>query len=215
MWKEIYKDIFYNELAVNDTDIDYLIEKIKNSDNHEVKSDDFESIINRTTYRFHRSKYIIHKDMYAMNIVETLINSAEEFTTLKFDKNTITRSFQLTTKYFDSNSSYGLHFEDPRYFGDYFFVLYLDNCVDGELVFPDLNDITILFDKRIEDKDEWNKGVNSLKAGGYDPLIVDTTFKVQPKRNTAILGKIPYVHYVNKIKDNISRTVVNGFPFAK
>jgi hypothetical protein len=215
MWNEIYKNIFYNELAIDENDVDYLINKIKNEESHEVKDDDFETIINKTTFRFHRSKYVIHEDFYAMTIIEKLINLASDFTKLKFDKSSVTRSFQLTTKYFDENSSYGLHFEDPRHFGDYFFVLYLDDCEDGELVFPDKKDIERLFDENREDKNEWNKGVKNLNLGGYSPLIVDKTFKIKPKRNTAILGSIPYAHYVNKTKYKNSRIVVNGFPFSK
>jgi hypothetical protein len=127
----------------------------------------------------------------------------------------INKAFQLTTKYFNKNSSYGLHFENPTYFGDYFFVLYLDDCAGGELVFPNNNDIDILFHSKIESKDEWDKGVNHLRSHGYEPLIVDKTFSIQPKRNTAILGKIPYTHYVNKIQSENGRVVVNGFPFSK
>lgn len=215
MWNKIYDNIFYNNQAINDDEIDYFINKIKTSDHHEVKTGDYETLINKTTYRFHRAKYFIHEDIYAMTIIEKLLNLSENFINLKFNKSTVTRSFQLTTKYFDSNSSYGLHFEDPKYFGDYFFVLYLDDCLGGELVFPDSDDINRLFDENLEDKAEWSKGVDSLKEGGSVPLIVDKTFKIQPKRNTAILGKIPYVHYVNKTKDSSSRMVVNGFPFAK
>jgi hypothetical protein len=215
MWKEIYKNIFYNDLAIDDNDVDYLITKIKNDQSYEVKNEDYETFINKTTYRFHRSKYVIHDDIYAMTIIENLINLATPFTKIHFNKVNIKRSFQLTTKYFDRNSSYGLHFEDPKYFGDYFFVLYLDDCEGGELVFPDRTEIGRLFAENLEDKDEWDKGVKNLNLGGHSPLIVDKTFKIQPKRNTAILGNIPYAHYVNKITNNGLRTVVNGFPFAK
>ena len=215
MWKQIYNEIFYNNFAIDNNDVDYLVDKIKNNDSHEIKDKDFEMIINKTSFRFHKSRYEIHNDEYALGTIEVLLNQAENFTKKKFHKFDIKRPFQLTTKYFDKDSSYGLHFEDPKYFGDYFFVLYLDDCVGGELVFPDNNDIEHLFISKKESKHEWKKGVDHLKINGYEPLIVDKTFKIQPKRNTAILGKIPYVHYVNKIKENGSRIVVNGFPFAK
>jgi hypothetical protein len=215
MWNKIYEGIFYNQLAINEVDVEYLINKIKNHISYEITDSDFDDIINKTKYRFQRSKYLIHEDLYAMTIIEHLLNKAFAYTNMKFNKHSITRSFQLTTKYFDNNSSYGLHFEDPTYFGDYFFVLYLDECEGGELVFPDLDHIEDLFARNVEDKNEWQKGIDHLKLGGNLPLIVEKTIKVQPKRNTAILGKIPYAHYVNKIKSTNSRIVVNGFPFAK
>lgn len=215
MWNEIYNNIFYNTCAIDNNLVDYLIEKIKFNTSYEIKDEDYKSIINKTVFRYYRSKYIIYQDNFAMDCIEKLINQAKEFTKLDFNKKSIYKPFQLTTKYFNKNSSYGLHFENPTYFGDYFFVLYLDDCVGGELVFPDSNDIDILFDSRIESKHEWNKGVAHLHDYGYSPLIVDKTFSIQPKRNTAILGKIPYAHYVNKIQSDNGRIVVNGFPFAK
>lgn len=214
MWNKLADGIYHCVDAIDELDKTYILDKMLAAAMYDIQSEGRDTIINKTFYSYKQTNYKIHEDKRGIGIIEKLINSSFEFTQKTIDLDTLNSSFKITTKFFDANSSYGLHFEDPYYFGNYFFVLYLDDCQDGELVFPTRSETEDLFVQGKEDRVEWDKGVKHLQSHGYEPQFVESRIEISPRRNTAILGKIPYVHYVNPVKvlDNkLQRPVVNGF----
>lgn len=214
MWHKIHNGIYRHKNAIKETDLNYILDKMKSVEYYQINSEDRQIYINKTFYNYNQSKYEIYKDTKALTVIKNLVDKCFLFTGQKMNTSNVDSSFKLSTKFFNENSSYGLHFEDPTYFGNYFFVLYLDDCVEGDLVFPTMNMVNKLLKNQKENKEEWEKGVIHLKKNGYSPLFVDREIKIRPEKNTALLAKIPLVHYVNNIiknGNNLQRPVINGF----
>jgi hypothetical protein len=214
MWEKIEEHIYYINNAISEENLNYFLDKMRYGDFYEIKSEGRKHYINETFFDYKQSDYKIHEDHQGLVVIKNLVDKCFLYTNQELDLTTLTSSFKISAKFFDKNSSYGLHFEDPTYFGNYFLVLYLDNCNGGELVFPTREGIDVLFAEAKEDKNEWNKGVIHLKKNNYEPLFLENELKIKPKKNTAILAKIPLVHYVNPIIDQsniLKRPVINGF----
>lgn len=214
MWEKIEENIYYATNAISEENLYYFLDKMRHENFYEIKSKGRQNYINETFFDYKQSNYKIHKDTQGLLIIKELVDKCSIYTKKNLDLTTLNSSFKISAKFFDKDSSYGLHFEDPTYFGNYFLVLYLDDCKGGELVFPNKKDVDNLFAEGKEDKNEWNKGVSHLKKNNYEPLFLKNRLKIKPKKNTAILAKIPLVHYVNPIINQcnlLERPVINGF----
>jgi hypothetical protein len=106
------------------------------------------------------------------------------------------------TKKFEPNKSfYNLHTEDPQYFGDIVFMLYLSDEVDGELVLPSFED----------SKELWTDGFNTMMQN-IDIKFVENSVKILPKRNRCVFVKVGLAHYVKPCSGH--RYTLSGWSFA-
>ncbi len=106
------------------------------------------------------------------------------------------------TKSFDPNKSfYDLHTEDPKYFGDIVFMLYLNDEDDGELVLPSFDD----------SKPLWTDGFRTMMKN-IDVKFIDDTIEIKPKRNRCVFVRVGLAHYVKPCGGN--RYTLTGWNFA-
>jgi len=190
------------ENFIDDMYIDKILNKIKNSAAIELNGDVEKHLVGKTNYQYNVYRDNIREDS---DVKDHVFNKLNKFYQLELGKSCPTKNINplnFFTKSFDPNKSfYDLHVEDPKYFGDAVFMLYLTDEDDGELVLPSLSDSKAL----------WTEGFYTMMKN-IDIKFVKDTVAIKPKRNRCVIVKVGLAHYVKKCSGK--RYTLSGWSFA-
>lgn len=151
-------------------------------------------------YNVHRDSIRFNDDLKSQ--IFPKLNSFYKSVINKTAKTDNLNPLQLFTKSFDPNKGYyDLHVEDPYYFGEIVFMIYLSDEQDGDLVIPSYTDA----------KKVWNEGFEEMTKK-LSVEYAEETIRVKPKRNRAVFMKVGVAHYVEKCSGN--RLCLSGWSFA-
>lgn len=163
-----------------------------------------------------KEKHLIGKTNYNYNIFRDGIRNNEDIKTHVFGKlnefyerelgktasSENLNPLQFFSKSFNPNEGfYDLHTEDPKYFGEVVFMLYLNDEVDGQLVLPSYEDSLPL----------WTDGFQTM-VDNLNVEYVQETVEILPKRNRCVFVKVGMAHLVKPCSGK--RYTVSGWSFA-
>jgi hypothetical protein len=195
-------DYYIIDNFLDNSTVDEILKNIDSSSYITLDGDKEKHLVGKTNYTY---------NVYRDNIRDNKQITEEVFRKLNsFYKTTIGKEcpvdninpLNFFTKSFDPNKGfYDLHTEDPKYFGDIVFMLYLTDEQDGELVLPNYNDCLPI----------WTDGFQSM-VDKVDVKYVDKTVSILPKRNRCVFVKVGLAHYVKPCSGN--RYTLTGWSFA-
>ena len=182
--------------------IDKILSTIKDSTSVTLDGDKEKHLVGETSYHYNVFRDGIRDNQEIKTHVFEKLN---DFYSKELGKKCNTENLnplQFFTKSFDPNKGfYDLHIEDPRYFGDVVFMLYLNDEQDGELVLPTYEDCI----------PHWTDGfqtmVDTINVG-----YVDKTVNILPKRNRCVFVHVGIAHFVKPCSGN--RYTLTGWSFA-
>jgi len=182
--------------------IDQIIATMNAADSITLDGEKEKHLVGKTNY-----KYNVFRDGIRNNkkIKSHIFEKLNLFYKQEIGKECPTENLnplQLFTKSFDPNKGfYDLHTEDPKYFGDIVFMLYLNDEQDGALVLPNKKDCEPL----------WTDGFQTM-VDNIDVEYVDHTIEILPNRNRCVFVKVGMAHYVKPCKGK--RYTLTGWSFA-
>lgn len=103
-------------------------------------------------------------------------------------------------KRFESDDSYDIHAEDPKIYGDYAYILYLTDEVDGAIILPSERDHVT------------SNGFREMQ-GMFDISFAPKTISYKPKKNTCIIMRTGIAHSVEPCSG--MRDSIAGWPGFK
>jgi hypothetical protein len=195
-------DYYIIDNFIDDLYIDKILNKIKSSPSVELNGNVEKHLVGKTDYQYNVFRDNIRQDSDIKNHVFTKLNNFYQKELKKTCPIENINPLNFFTKSFDPQKSfYDLHAEDPKYFGDAVFMLYLTDEEDGELVLPSLDD----------SKNLWTEGFHTMMKN-IDIEFVKHTVEIKPKKNRCVIVKVGVAHYVRKCSGK--RYTLTGWSFA-
>lgn len=190
-------DNFLNEDIVNQ-----IIENMSISDVNQLDGKKEKHLVGITLYNYNVHRDSIRSNNFLKKHLFERLNRFYESTLNKTADIDNLNPLQLFTKSFSPGEGYyELHTEDPKYFGDIVFMIYLTDEKDGNLVLPSKDDA----------KKVWNDGFTEM-IKNLNVEYIDETLAITPKRNRCVFMKVGVAHYVERCSGN--RLCVSGWSFA-
>ncbi len=123
---------------------------------------------------------------------------------------------QLFLKSFSGQSFYDLHCEPQWRYGEYAFLLFVDDCEEGgELVFPDPVGLDNYLKANESQRKHYLENKQILEKAGESVRVVGPC-EITPQRNKAVLFRTGSSHFVRPPKgnDSVTRRTLASWPFA-
>ena len=195
-------DYYIIDNFISEKYVDKILENIKNSPSVILDGKVEKHLVGNTDYQY----YICRDNIRNNNdIKQHVFGRLNKFYCKELGKicnSTNINPLNFFTKKFEPNKSfYNLHVEDPKYFGDIVFMLYLNDESDGELVLPSFED----------SKPLWSDGFNTMMQN-IDVTFAKKSLSILPKRNRCVFVKVGLAHYVKQCSGH--RYTLSGWSFA-
>ncbi len=170
------------------------------------------SKVNPTLYSYRVHPSAINENK---NLLESLFNPIDTLINRKCPRQNL-NELQLFLKSFSADSFYDVHCEPQWRYGEYAFLLFIDDCErGGELVFPSSEDLKSYLSEHKNQEKYLLENQQILKEAGEEMRIVGP-YKIRPQRNRAVLFKTGSAHWVNppQTEEKVLRRTVASWPFA-
>jgi len=218
MWKELIKnEIWYTDKFVDESLIDQILDKIKESETKVLDGDEQPHIISKSYYNYNHVKYNIREDKLVLAQVIVRLNEvlSKVYKPILIQEIDNKNVLQFTTKTFNSNSIYNVHTERRDIYGDFVFIHYLTDEEGGELVFPNEKMLQEHFNRYPDERSNWQEFKIKLEQHNQ-PVYLTGPLIIEPRRNSCVLMRVGSAHYVNPVKNakENCRVVITGWPFA-
>lgn len=195
-------DYYIIDNFIDDFYIEEILNKMKSSEYISLDGNIEKHLVGETNYQYNVYRDNIRNNQDIKDHVFKKLNDFYQTTLNKTCHTENLNPLNFFTKSFDPDKSfYDLHVEDPQYFGDIVFMLYLTDEEDGELILPDFNDA----------KNLWTPGFQTM-VDKIDVTYVNKTITIKPKRNRCVFVKVGVAHYVRPCSGK--RYTLSGWSFA-
>ena len=218
MWQELIKnEVWYTENFLDESLVDYTLDKIRKSDTKVLDANEQPHIISKSHYNYNHVKYNIREDKIVL--AQTIVKLNELFNKIykpiliqNIDNKNV---LQFTTKTFSEKSTYQVHTERRDVYGDFVFIHYLTTEKGGELILPDQDMLADHFKQNPDGQTNWERFKESLKFDNQKVYLAGP-LTIKPKRNTCMVMRVGIAHYVNPVIDATEncRVVITGWPYA-
>ncbi len=171
--------------------------------------------INPTLYRYNIHKTEIRRDR---ELAKLIFGRMAEVTGRAPPERDEYNHLQIFAKSFVADSFYDLHVEPKARYGEFAYVIFLEDVREGgELVFPTLEEARALLKGRASEAQGWRENLEVMAAHG-ESVRWCGPLSVRPERNVAVLFRVGSPHFVRKIggapDGAISRRALTGWPFC-
>lgn len=222
MWKEaVSGEIWTLENYFSESDFELISELFSSiqptnlAPGPSIRESFRKSSVNPTLYCYNVHPTSLSSDDQLMNAIYNPLRSffGKEFFNQKY-LNSL-NPLQLFFKSFSDQSFYDVHTEPVDRYGEYAFIVFMDSCDGGELIFPNQLELDSYLEKNEDQRGPLEETIQMLRARGENPRLIGS-YEVKPKANFAILFKVGSIHWVNpsESQSQVHRRCVTGWPFA-
>ncbi len=222
MWNEIVKneiwlyENYFSETFFNKINTLFVLEKsLELTPDDSIRECFRSSEVNPTlySYRVHHEDIRDYKD-----ILESVYSPLSQF----FGENYFSSQYketlnplQLFLKSFSPKSFYDVHCEPVFRYGEFAFIIFLDNCRGGDLVFPNESQLKAYLAENPEQNLGLEETMELLNKKNESARLIGP-MRIQPSRNVGVLFRVGSIHWVEPTQETsiLHRKCVTGWPFA-
>ena len=186
--------IWVHDNFLKEDDINYLLNLNIDNFSH-INNIDYEPIMADTAFSYRISN---------MDLYKPICDKLNELHSMNLNKKYHVLNMQY--KKFKKNDFYALHAENSQIYGEWSYILYLTNEIDGRLVFPSMEDAKNAYNHVGK---EWSKGFDEMR-GQFNMTFSKETISFLPKVNRCIVMKTGIPHYVEVCSG--PRLTIAGWP---
>jgi hypothetical protein len=124
-------------------------------------------------------------------------------------------AMQCFVKSFAEDSHYDIHVEPAYKYGEWAYIHFLSDEINGELIFPNQTMIDEYFLSHEDERSIYDNNLSLLQSYGEQTRIIGP-FSITPSKNKCILFRTGSVHWANPVAqiNSLTRPTVTGWPHA-
>lgn len=216
MWRQNESQLIWSyENFFSDQTLDLLLGLIKNHFQRSIVKSNLDNPLfspSKFHYRLIHSSVRTHEKI-VFDLKERLNSLWQQLNEPQFPPGPLKTS-QMMLKFFDKNSKYDLHTEDPNIFGSWAYVIYLTDELDGKIFFPAAH--SYIFKQKTKEITDWNIMKGKLLERNHPILYPKKDVSILPKKNLAIVFRSGLPHKVFPIYKHFpGRFTLTGWPFSQ